>query len=198
MPYVFIIYRLVSDIGGQLGLWVGISIITLTEVIELVLDILRFLLPSRSKKNKQRHPNNSNNKHNTVPSSTAITSSNNRIGSSRKLKNNRSNTTFVKPENCNGAYATLMSQDGVDPYPEGKADRGFIGNNSPNRYMMTYSPRPPPLDSTDGLSGKNNKKLFKSRSKHFSWFSIIMIFFFFVILFFFLKLLSSICNLFII
>ena len=31
--------QLVSEIGGQLGVWIGISIITLTEVMELVIEI---------------------------------------------------------------------------------------------------------------------------------------------------------------
>ena len=35
--------QLVSDIGGQLGLWVGISIITLAEVFELIIDIIRYM-----------------------------------------------------------------------------------------------------------------------------------------------------------
>ena len=42
--------QLVSDIGGQLGLWVGISIITLTEVLELVIDIFHFISSSSYRK----------------------------------------------------------------------------------------------------------------------------------------------------
>ena len=31
--------QLISQIGGQLGVWIGISVITLTEVMELVIEI---------------------------------------------------------------------------------------------------------------------------------------------------------------
>lgn len=36
--------QLVSDIGGQLGIWVGISIITLSEVVELTCMLVRHLM----------------------------------------------------------------------------------------------------------------------------------------------------------
>ena len=39
--------QLVSDIGGQMGLWVGISVITLTEVIELLCEIMRYFLSAK-------------------------------------------------------------------------------------------------------------------------------------------------------
>ena len=56
--------QLVSDIGGQLGLWVGISIITLTEVLELICDLFRFFTFSYSSVPRQdRFANNNINLH---------------------------------------------------------------------------------------------------------------------------------------
>ena len=42
--------QLVSDIGGQMGLWVGISIITLTEVLELIGDVIRMICLSKMRR----------------------------------------------------------------------------------------------------------------------------------------------------
>ena len=43
--------QLVSDIGGQLGIWVGISVITLSEVVELICFLCRSCLSA-----KRHHP----------------------------------------------------------------------------------------------------------------------------------------------
>ena len=32
-----------SDIGGQLGLWIGVSVITCAELLKLFLDIIKVL-----------------------------------------------------------------------------------------------------------------------------------------------------------
>ena len=46
--------RLVSDIGGQLGLWIGISVMTIFEVLQLVADIFRFLTAKGKHAGEQR------------------------------------------------------------------------------------------------------------------------------------------------
>jgi len=35
------ISQLVSDIGGQLGVWIGLSVITAAEVVELIIQIIQ-------------------------------------------------------------------------------------------------------------------------------------------------------------
>ena len=42
--------QLISEIGGQLGVWIGISIMTLVEVIELLVDLCRGCLRRGGKK----------------------------------------------------------------------------------------------------------------------------------------------------
>ena len=36
--------NLLADIGGQLGLWIGISVLTCCEVLELVLLLIQYLI----------------------------------------------------------------------------------------------------------------------------------------------------------
>ena len=42
--------QLISEVGGQLGVWIGISVITMTEVIELVIEICCKAIPGKKKK----------------------------------------------------------------------------------------------------------------------------------------------------
>jgi hypothetical protein len=46
----YTIYQLLSDIGGQLGLCIGMSVITVTEVLELCLNLIKLLCGSRCRR----------------------------------------------------------------------------------------------------------------------------------------------------
>lgn len=41
--------QLVSDLGGQLGLWIGVSVVTLMEIIELIYAIFRYVFLKKTK-----------------------------------------------------------------------------------------------------------------------------------------------------
>lgn len=43
----YTVYQLLSDIGGQLGLWIGMSIITLTEILNLVFNLIQVCISKR-------------------------------------------------------------------------------------------------------------------------------------------------------
>lgn len=55
--------QLLSDIGGQLGLWVGISVITLAEVLELLIDLCKFLASTHGPYSQGRNFHKKNNKY---------------------------------------------------------------------------------------------------------------------------------------
>lgn len=38
----FQVYDLISALGGQVGLWIGVSVLTVFEFVELLYDILKF------------------------------------------------------------------------------------------------------------------------------------------------------------
>lgn len=42
----------ISDIGGQLGLWVGVSVLTLAEFLELITTLCRFAFKKYTKRNE--------------------------------------------------------------------------------------------------------------------------------------------------
>ena len=39
----YVTTQLLADVGGQLGLWVGVSVITLAELVELLLDFVHYV-----------------------------------------------------------------------------------------------------------------------------------------------------------
>jgi hypothetical protein len=41
--------QLISDIGGQLGVWIGLSVITAAELVELIIQVVE-----RNQRRKQR------------------------------------------------------------------------------------------------------------------------------------------------
>ena len=51
--------QLISEIGGQLGVWIGVSFITLIEVIELVIELCNKCIVRRKSELELDHENKS-------------------------------------------------------------------------------------------------------------------------------------------
>ncbi len=51
--------NLVSDIGGQLGLWIGVSVVTVIEFLALTWNLIHYCL-NRPKSGKVNQENNVN------------------------------------------------------------------------------------------------------------------------------------------
>ncbi|XP_021340130.1 acid-sensing ion channel 1-like [Mizuhopecten yessoensis] len=45
-------FQLLSNIGGTLGLFVGASVLSFVEIIQMLLEVVAYICKSRSKKNK--------------------------------------------------------------------------------------------------------------------------------------------------
>ena len=46
--------QLLSNIGGQLGMWIGVSVITISKVVEVLLAMMKECLRKRREKREQR------------------------------------------------------------------------------------------------------------------------------------------------
>ena len=51
----YTVYQLLSDIGGQLGLWIGMSVITVAEMIELFVNLIQIFMSNCGNRPMQRH-----------------------------------------------------------------------------------------------------------------------------------------------
>jgi len=82
--------QLLADIGGQLGLWVGVSVITLAEFVELLLDFVHYVGRkhgpyARGREFSSRSHSVSRDRSASCPSSQRATSSSSAAGSSHVI-----------------------------------------------------------------------------------------------------------------
>ena len=50
LVYIFQVENLLADIGGQLGLWIGVSVMTGVEILEFITNIVTYLWVKRKEK----------------------------------------------------------------------------------------------------------------------------------------------------
>ena len=105
--------QLVSDIGGQLGLWVGISIITLTEVMELLCNIVSFFFSTKLNHRKKQ------------------------LALEAK---NEVTTSGARPA-CNGNYCTMARGEDSESDPPTPANTSTSTERVGDRFVMTFTPR---------------------------------------------------------
>ena len=124
--------QLVSDIGGQLGLWVGISVITIAEVIQLLVDILRYLLGCTKRKLPKRANALRHNNH----EATSFSATNGHVVNNNNVHAQETSRPAKKTQNARRKKSSLSSLTSELSAKSGRKLRK--DRNSVYRDVMTF------------------------------------------------------------